>query len=115
MKPFWSVDASEGDVVALAGLLDGVDVLVGGEGDLAAEDRLVERERLAGLTAEVDVGGGADAHGASFRCGMAGRRVPRRLERQAFEGFVRNPGIGDAVPGVRSSMLWLGDRRPRGR
>ena len=51
------LDASERDVGALVRLLDGVDVGIGSDLNLASDDRAVELQRLPGLPAEVDVGG----------------------------------------------------------
>lgn len=42
-------------MIGAARLLDGVDVGVGGDRDLTAEDPLIERERLSSLAAEVDM------------------------------------------------------------
>jgi hypothetical protein len=54
-----------------------IDLAMGGDHDFAAEDGLVEAERLTGLIAEVKVGRGGDGHFEAPACWFAGTDIAR--------------------------------------
>ena len=55
-------DLTKSDAIGFFGCEGRVDLAVGCDRDLAAEDGIVEGQRLAGLGAEIEVGGGGDGH-----------------------------------------------------
>src|SRR5690606_39261001 len=117
-KTLGALDMSPSDVLGLLWREAGIGLTVGYQRGLAAKDRLVEGQRRAGLAAEIEVGGGGNAHGDLLACSdapaIAGSNC--QFPTVGCDGQIRSiasPVAGHACAAgpAHGSAVGAGDRR----